>query len=135
MTAALPAVSIETFEAAQVDPDVFDHEAHVYTAWLYLERWPLDEALRRFCAAIKRLTIALGAESKYNETISWFFMILIHERRQSGAAGCWHNFRHDNDDLVAGAGLLLKRYYRPQTLASELARHTFVLPDRFSETR
>ena len=49
-----PAVSIEALENATIDPEIFNHEAHVYTAWLFLDRWPLHVATRRFCDAIRR---------------------------------------------------------------------------------
>ncbi len=131
-TAALPRVSIAAFEAADIDADAFDHEAHVYTAWLYLNEWPLNEAIDRFCHAIRRLTVALSAEDKYHETITWFFLLLIHQRRQHDPSASWQTFRERNRDLVTGAGPLLKQHYTRETLASDVARQTFVLPDRIA---
>lgn len=128
----LPRVTIESFEAAQINADAFDHEAHVYTAWLYLNEWPLNEAIDRFCQAIRHLTVSLGAEDKYHETITWFFLLLIHQRRQNDPSASWQTFREQNLDLVTGAGPLLRQHYTAQTLASDVARQTFVLPDRIA---
>ena len=33
-----PQWTIEAMEAGTIDPDAFDHEAHIHVAWLYLER-------------------------------------------------------------------------------------------------
>ena len=131
MSAALyPLVSIETLENATVDAEAFDHESHVYAAWLYLEEWPLREATRRFCDAIRRLTVKLGAETKYHETITCFFMQLINERRLLSADSSWLQFRANNIDLVSNAGKTLNRYYSQDLLNSDLARQHYLLPDK-----
>jgi hypothetical protein len=41
---ALPDFTIDAFERGEIDPEAFDHEAHVHMAWLYLERFPLPDA-------------------------------------------------------------------------------------------
>jgi hypothetical protein len=127
-----PAVSIESLEAGNVDADAFDHEAHIYAAWLYLERWPLQEAIMNFRAAIIRLTIKLGAETKYHETITWFFMLLINQRRVETGASTWAAFRQHNADLIKDAGETLHRYYSEELLASEAARQHYLLPDQLA---
>lgn len=121
-------VSMEDFERGSVDPDHFDHEAHIYVGWSYLQHYELDEAIDRFSAALRRLTKSLGIESKYHVTITWFFMILIAERR-SGSEG-WASFRRRNADLFAKQPSIIGRYYSPGRLGSPLARTQFVLPDR-----
>ena len=132
MTAAVkPELTVDAFESGTVDPDAFDHEAHVYVAWLYLERYPLLEAVDRFDAALRRLTIKLGIPGKYHATITWFFMLLIAERRDADPGSDWTRFRRNNDDLVRD-GKILRRYYDSQTLASERARQSFVLPDKLA---
>ena len=37
-------VTVESVECGDVDPDSFDHEAHVYAAWLFLDTYPAEEA-------------------------------------------------------------------------------------------
>ncbi len=91
-------LSIERFEASDVDPTRFDHEAHIYVGWLYVKAFPRSEAISRFDAALKRLTIKIGAEQKYNAMITWLFLLLIDERVQEGED--WPAFRTRNADLV-----------------------------------
>jgi hypothetical protein len=125
-----PSISIEAFEASAVDPDQFDHEAHVYVAWLYLQHHELNDAIARFCLALKRLTKKLGVESKYHETITWFFMISINERLQMRSSGDWASFKQENPDLFATNPSLIGRHYSGERLQSTLARTQFLLPDR-----
>jgi hypothetical protein len=90
----------------------------------------LRDAVARFSAALRRLTIKLGIESKYHETITWFFMILIAERRARGPSDTWQRFRDRNPDLFATKPSIIRRYYSAERLASAEARSRFVLPDR-----
>ena len=127
--AARPTVNLEDFEAGTLDPESFDHEAHIYVAWLYLDRYPLIEALERYSASLRTLTTDLGVPEKYNETITWFYLVLIAERRESTQGHGWFAFRSGNDDLFHGARTRA-RYYSKERLMSDLARQAFVLPDR-----
>lgn len=129
--AAKPALTVDAFENGAIDPGAFDHEAHVYVAWLYLERFPLLEAIAKFDAALRRLTVTLGIPGKYHATITWFFMMLIAERRNAVRDSDWFRFRRDNDDLI-GDGEILQCYYDGETLASDRARESFVLPDKLA---
>jgi len=130
--AVLPDFDVDAFERGEIDPEAFDHTAHVYLAWRYLEQFPLPVALQKFDAALQRLTVQLGVPDKYHATITWFFLLLIAERRgadcKSELRADWLRFRQRNPDLFDSRGLLA-RHYRSHTLASERARRSFVLPD------
>jgi len=132
--AATPEFSVEAFEAGSIDAEAFDHEAHLYVAWLYLEKWPLLEAIGRFAAALRRLTTQLGIPGKYHETITWFYMVLIQERRGDPGATDWFAFQRMHADLFAGGeASILRRYYSTELLHSNHARQSFVLPDRLRD--
>ena len=131
MTACeIPKVSIQALDRAEIDPDQFDHEAHVYAAWLYLCAYPADVAADRFVAALKRLTGKLGVPGKYHDTITRFYLALIAERRLLEPGRDWPSFKAANSDLFAGPGNALARRYSPERLASAEARRAFMLPDR-----
>lgn len=130
--AARPDLTLEAFERGAVDASTFDHEAHVYIGWLYLLQYPLLEAIRRYCTTLQQLTRQLGVPDKYHETITWFFLIQIDERRRSGNGSDWFEFRRQNTDLFE-AGSLLARYYSPERLSAAAAKHRFLLPDRLAE--
>ena len=117
------------FERGNIDPSLFDHAAHVYVGWLYLQERELPEASAQFTVALRRLTRQLGVPGKYHETISCFFMIVIAERCRAAAASDWANFEAENTDLVNDAGTLLRQYYSSARLALPLAREQFLLPD------
>ena len=127
---AAPQITIAALEDGTLDAEAFDHEAHVYLGWLFLEEMPLLEAIDRFSSALWRLTAKLGIPGKYHETVTWFFMLLIAERRANTAGGDWFSFRRKNSDLFAGNPSIVSRYYSSDLLASDRARQSFVLPDQ-----
>jgi len=131
-TCTEPAISIAALETGDIDPQLFDHEAHVYAGWLYLREFPLAEAIARFTAALQRLTARLGVPEKYHETVSWFFLLLIAERRALSATDGWSDFRSNNDDLFRRNNNVLARYYSDELVGSDLARRRFLLPDRLA---
>ena len=113
-------------EACTLPAAGFDHRQHVRLAWLYLTAEPLLEALTHFVTTLKRYATSLGATTKYHETITFAFLFLIHERMQRTPSSTFDAFAAAHPDLFEP---ILDRYYRPETLASELARTTFVMPD------
>lgn len=124
------------FEQVTLAPDDLDHETHVKLAWLYLRQDPLIEALARFRAALLRFVAAHGQASRYHETITGAYMLLINERMErQGRDRPWEQFAAENRDVLAGGKRVLAAYYRPETLASDLARRSFLLPDRVSGER
>ena len=117
---------VEALEACTLPSELFDHREHVRLAWLYLREQPLLEALPRFITSLKRYARSLGANGKYHETITYAFMFLIHERMRRDSADEFDAFAAMNQDLF---GPILQQYYRGETLASDFARSTFVMPD------
>src|SRR5205814_1818421 len=107
----------------------FHHRDHIKMAWLYLSRYPVLEALARFCEALKRFAAGHGKPRLYHETITWAFLFLIHERRElCGREQSWDEFAAANDDLFTWQAGVLDLYYDQETLWSDFARKVFVLP-------
>lgn len=125
-----PKINIEQFEAGDVDAEQFDHEAHVYMGWLYVQSYELADAVARFDAALRRLTVRLGVPGKYHATITWLFLVLINERTRPDES--WNEFRSQNEALIRDSKATLQRYYSKELLFSDAARQHFVLPDRLA---
>jgi hypothetical protein len=100
-------------------------------AFLYLRRYPALEALQRFSTSLVRLAAVIGKPQLYHETITWAFMFLIRERlARAGPEQTWTEFAAGNGDLLDWKDNVLKKYYRSETLSSDLARKTFLFPDK-----
>jgi hypothetical protein len=119
------------FENCTLANEAFHHEEHVRVAFLYVSRYPALEALQRFSTALTRFAAAHGKTTLYNETVTWAYILLIRERlARAGRPQHWPEFRAGNADLFDRKRDILKKYYQAETLQSELAKRTFLFPDR-----
>ena len=124
---------VELFEAGEVPPDGFHHSHHVRVAWWYLRNFELSEALGRFIASLRRFAIARGKPQLFHQTITVAYVLLIGERLETtGRDAAWAEFASRNHDLLTWRPSVLDRYYTAETLASDRARCTFVMPDRLT---
>ncbi len=120
------------FESGALPADAFHHAEHVRTAWLFVRRHGMPAALGEFSTALKRFAIAKGAPKLYHETITWAYLLLIAERLQETPAATWPQFAAAYPELLGWKPSILDRYYTSETLWSERARQTFVMPDRLA---
>lgn len=118
---------LAAFEACAIANTEFHHADHIRVAWIYLERYPLLDAMQRFIASLRRFAAHHDVPMLYHETITVAYLLLIHERRNGEAT--FDDFRANNADLFTWKPSILDRYYSTETLASDRARSAFVLPD------
>lgn len=122
---------IADFESGAIRPADFHHADHVRLAFCYLLNYSVIESIQRFSASLKRFAAMHGKTGLYHETITWAYLLLIHERMaRSGKTQTWEGFAAENPDLLAWKGGILARYYKEETLQSELAKRIFLFPDR-----
>lgn len=122
---------LQGFESCTLANESFHHEEHLRVAFLYLSRHSVLEALERFSTALRRFAAAHGKTTLYNETVTWAYILIIRERiARSERALNWLEFRTANMDLFDRERDILKKYYRAETLQSDLAKRAFLFPDR-----
>ncbi|HEY6370280.1 MAG TPA: hypothetical protein VIX37_06855 [Candidatus Sulfotelmatobacter sp.] len=121
---------MQRFEADDVPEGSFHHADHVRLAFAYLSEYPPLQALDKFATALQHYTTARGKAQLYNETITHAYFFLIRERMARFPCREWDEFAAQNFDLLRWKDGVLGRYYREETLRSELARTVFVFPDK-----
>jgi hypothetical protein len=122
---------LRQFEDCSLPLESFRHSVHIQIAFLYLCKHPVLDVLVRFPEALTRYAAAHGKAGLYHETITWAYILLIHERMQrAGHAQSWVEFAASHADLLSWSSTILKQYYRDETLHSELARKVFLFPDK-----
>lgn len=123
------AAFIAAFEANQLIPESFDHEAHLRLAWCYLKRDGLTRTAASLTEGLKAWAAFLGKAEVYHETVTWFFILVIHQRMlQQPEADCDTFIQHNADLLAKG---FLKQYYPESLLSDPHAKQQFVLPERW----
>lgn len=111
-------------------PDAaFRHRDHLRAAYLYLRRDGFTQTVPGMSAALRRFAASRGKAERYHETVTIAFVALINERlASSGDPGSFDAFIARHPEIAERD--LLTRYYRPETLASENVRRSFVLEPR-----
>lgn len=124
---------VRAFESGEEPEGGFHHAQHVRVAWWYVRTHTLPDAMVRFTAALRNFATKQGKPERYHETVTIAFLLVISERlAAAGPDAGWEAFADQNPDLFAWQPSVLDRYYRPETLWSDRARTTFVMPDRLA---
>ncbi len=117
------------FEAFQIAPRDFDHEAHVRLAYVYL----CTGTPERAAAAMKRSLLAfleqLGiGDAKFHETLTQAWVGAVnHFMEATQSCSCFSEFIAENPRLLDSKIML--SHYSAEVLFSAEARAAFVEPD------
>lgn len=118
--------------AGAIAGGTFTHREHLRGAWLVLRDGDLAAAMTRFREAIRRFATSQGAPEIYHETITFGFLMLVHERLTvSEPPTSFDALLQRHPELMEWRALL-GRYWTDETLWSDRARATFVMPDRLA---
>ncbi len=120
--------SIQAFEDGTLDLHRFGHAEHVRVAWSLIHAEGATRGLVRFEEGLRRLTAQAGIPGRYNATVTYALFFLIAERVAASGALSWEEFAEANGDLLVWPSPALEALYDEETLATPLARSTFVLP-------
>ncbi len=117
--AFLQALRSRTLPAAS-----FRHGDHLRFAWILLHRYPFQVALLQVRDGIKGFAAHLGADGLFHETMTraWVSLLATHKEES------FEEFFEQNQTRLSAR--LLHRFWKPETLASERARASWVPPDR-----
>ena len=92
-----------------------------------LRRHNFSESAHHYSLALRTMAARAGRPEAFHQTTTIAFLSLIAERMQGMEAADFDAFEQANPDLMAKSALA--HWYRPERLALEAARRTFLLPD------
>jgi len=118
---------LERFVRGELDAANFPHREHVRMAFEMLRRHDFAETVLHCSRALRAMTARAGKPQAFHQTVTIAFLSLIAERLERGHPADFAAFQRDNAELFEKNALA--RWYRPERLASDAARRTFLLPD------
>jgi hypothetical protein len=119
---------LERFVRGEQDPADFPHREHVRMAFELLRRHDFAEVVLHYSRALRTMTARIGKPQAFHQTLTIAFLSLIAERmEQCGPQADFATLVREHPELLDKAALA--RWYRPERLASEAARRTFLLPE------
>jgi hypothetical protein len=118
---------LEQFENCSLPKEEFRHRNHLRLAWIYLSRFPLEQARLKLTQAILRYATHVGAAHIYNETLTCFWLYRVEQARRKLPEAGFEMYIAQNPDLLDKN--LPFQYYSRECLESEAARREWVEPD------
>lgn len=120
---------LEQFENATMDPNMFDHEAHLRLAWLHLDRFSIDIAIKNIAFQLRNYTRKLGAEDKYNETVTVAAVKAVYHFKLKSNSEEFQEFIMEFPRLKTNFKDLLAQHYGFDLFTNEEAKSSFIAPD------
>ena len=120
---------LDAFENCSLPESEFDHRGHLRLAWLYLERYSLDEAIQRTSDGIRNYAASLGAHGKFHRTLTEAIVRIMHGRKQVSSIHDLDGFLAGNPDLIENMKEVVNSHYSEARLFSDEARAVYLPPD------
>jgi len=119
----------EALKRAILAPQLFSHEAHLRLAWLQIKSYGMDNAIINITAQIKNYTQVLGAEDKYNETVTVAAIKIVYHFMQKTTSDNFKDFILEFPRLKTNFKDILSQHYGIDIFTEAGAKSSFVQPD------
>lgn len=117
------------FEACDLDPILFNHEAHLRLAWIHIDKYGIDIALQNIEAQLKDFVAHVGAASKYHQTLTIAAIKAVDHFKQKSQSNTFKTFIAEFPRLNTHFKELINSHYTYDIFSSEAARKEFIAPD------
>jgi hypothetical protein len=119
----------QQFAACTLDPAVFSHEAHLRLAWIHIKKSGADGAVKNINAQLVKYVNHLGAQEKYNKTLTVAAVRAVNHFMQKSAADNFQDFISEFPRLIHSFKELIAQHYSTDIFNSEKAKADFLEPD------
>ena len=114
---------------ATLDPQYFNHEAHLRMAYLLIEGFGIDNAIEMTCAQIELYATSLGAKDKFNRTVTIAAVKAVYHFLLKSKSDGFKNFIDEFPRLKFNFKDLLAQHYNIDIFNSEIAKSSFLEPN------
>jgi N-formylglutamate deformylase len=114
---------LQAFENCQLPNEAFHHREHIRLAWICLQRFGADAAIR-VAQGIRKFAAGHGKSDRYHETITVAWMKLL----QKAGSGSFEDMVRRYPEILSKD--YLQEFYSAEVLGSEAARAGFLEPDK-----
>lgn len=117
------------FSAGTLEERLFSHEAHLRLAWIHIENYGVEVAIANICHQLQTYVRIVGADDKYNKTLTVAAVKAIHHFRQKSKSNSFKNFISEFPRLNNNFRELIGTHYRIDIFNSPLAKKQYLKPD------
>lgn len=117
------------FKSFTLDPSLFNHEAHLRMAWLYLSIYGLEKGIFNIRKDLKSYVLHLGVTDKYNETLTIAASRAVYHFMQKSTTTAFKEFITQNPQLITQFRQLMETHYSTNIFTDEVAKRQYIEPD------
>ncbi|GAB5539191.1 MAG: hypothetical protein Salg2KO_12940 [Salibacteraceae bacterium] len=119
----------QQFSSCQLNPELFSHEAHLRLAWIHITKYGVDAALENIQEQLKAYVKHLGAEGKYNKTVTIAAVKAVYHFVLKSKSDNFQDFIIEFPRLKNNFRGLMDSHYGIEIFNSERARKDYIEPD------
>ena len=120
---------IQQFTNCTLSPGLFSHEAHLRLAWIHLNREGVKVARKNISNQIINFVKHLGAQDKYNHTLTIAAVEIVHHFMQHTPRDNFFDFILASPRLKTNFKELIASHYSFDIFTSDAARKKYLEPD------
>ncbi len=117
------------FASAQLDAFLFTHVAHLRLAYIHIKNYGLEPAIANISHQLYRYVITLGAEEKFNKTLTVAAIKAVYHFMQRSETDNFSEFILEFPRLKNNFKELMAAHYEVDIYNSPFAKKMFLEPD------
>ncbi len=117
------------FKRCELPPAVFSHEAHLRLVWIHITRYGFEKALQTIPEHLMRYVYSLGAQGKYNTTLTIAAVNIVNHFMMKGNSESFSDFINEFPRLKTQFKDLITQHYKVDIFNSDEAKMSFIEPD------
>ncbi len=120
---------IRSFESAKMPEEIFNHEAHLRLAWLYIHQFGCETAILKTETSIMNFVRVLNAEHIYHTTLTIAAVKVVNHFVQKSNSQNFNDFILEFPRLKSNFKNLIEAHYSFDIFSSADAKSTYIEPD------
>ena len=120
---------LDRFIKCEIDPSEFSHVAHLRLAWINISLHGVKKAEESIQKQIKKYVSFLGAEDKYNTTLTVAATKAVYHFMLKAKSDNFIDFVEEFPQLEKDFKSLLDTHYSFNIVQSDIAKNKFLEPD------
>jgi len=119
----------KAFKNCSLDASLFSHEAHLRLAWIHIDKYGIEKAIKNICTQLLQFTQSLGAEDKYNTTVTIAAIRAVYHFKLKSNSDNFRNFILEFPRLKTSFKKLLEFHYSTDIFSSKKAKQEYLEPE------
>jgi hypothetical protein len=117
------------FISGKLDADLFNHEAHLRLAWIYITKYGIESAVNSVPKHIQNFALHAGAPQKFNKTLTIAATRAVYHFMLKSTSDNFFDFVMEFPQLKYGFKALIQSHYNVDIFRLERAKQEFIEPD------